>query len=245
MKRVYLLSGVSALLAARGAAALHAVNDGFSLPHNTDLQFSHMGKIFGPYSEPQANDAGKSPENLESTTTPGAIESKGTKDDIQGGSERSMDNVPVADLKKADSNGGSTTNNANTNNTANTTNTNSTHSDNNSKLDQSQSYHSEVKHGNSSYTGDTSTNVTNNFFNPPIRDAAWDGYPREARLELQYLWKRINLIDDKLGNLVPLAGGDPRLNPNNRKGLIITFDAQSDPESPTVSLDDRKGDDYF
>ncbi|GFE54709.1 hypothetical protein BaOVIS_021130 [Babesia ovis] len=247
MKPLYVIPGLSTLLWVKGAAALHTLKDGFLIPQNTDLEFSHMGKMFGGNSGSEANDVVKAATNVESTTPSENNESKDAKDKketIQGGSQRLMDNVPVSDLKKGDGNYGNGNNsNGNMKNATNSnanTNSNSTQSDNNSKVDQSQTHHSVVKHGNSNYRGDTSTNVTNNFFNPAMPDGAWDDYPREAKLELQYLWKRINAIDDKLGKIMPIVGGNPQLDPSNRKGLIITFDAQSDPDSPTVNLDNRR-----
>ncbi|GBE61507.1 signal peptide-containing protein, putative [Babesia ovata] len=235
MKRVTLMGTLAALLSAHKAAALHAYKDVYTSPHSGDLQFSHMGKVY----EHDANQGGI---NAPDATAPATSESSGNKDDVKGGSERSMDNVPVADLKRADSSSGgansTSTNNTNSTNT-NTNTNNSTQSDNNSKVDQSQSYQNQTTHGATNYRGDTSTSVTNNFFNPPIPEYTSDVYPKGAKLELQYLWKRINVIDDKLDRLMPIAGGDPRLDPNKRKGLIITFDAQSDPDSPTLNLEDR------
>ncbi|CDR95285.1 membrane protein, putative [Babesia bigemina] len=240
MKRVALMGALAALLSAHKAAALHLSKDTFTSPHDGDLQFSHMGKVYGPDANKGADNATEVSGSAPATTTPG---SSGNTDDVKGGSERSMDNVPVADLKRADSGSGGTNNTSTNNTTSTNTNTNnSTQSDNNSKTDQSQSYQHQTTHGATNYRGDTSTSVTNNFFNPPMPEYASEVYPKGAKLELQYLWKRINVIDDKLDRLMPIAAGDPRLDPSKRKGLIITFDAQSDPDSPTLNLEDSYSD---
>ncbi|GIX64366.1 uncharacterized protein BcabD6B2_38010 [Babesia caballi] len=240
MKRLCLVGGVAALLSAQRVVALHALKDGFFLPRDPDLQFSHMGKSYGQGRDESTRGAEQPPSASESPAA-GSDESRKDTDDVKGGSQRSMDNVPVADLKRGDGGGGASNNSTNKSSNSNNTTNNSTHSDNNSKTDQSQSHHSETNYGASHYRGDTSTYVTNNFFNPPMADAAWEDHPRGAKLELQYLWKRINVIDDKLDKLMPIAGGDPRLDPSKRKGLVITFDAQSNPGSPTVNLEDSIG----
>ncbi|EDO06351.1 hypothetical protein BBOV_II003960 [Babesia bovis T2Bo] len=229
---------VSVLISLKGTHALHALKDGFLLPRDTDLQFSHMGKVFNHDDNQATTSDASTMTEPESTPESHPTEADGhaeVSDGIKGGSERLMDNVPVSDLKRGDDVPvANTTNNAEN---STTTNSSSTHSDNNSKTDQSQTHHNVVKHGNSNYRGDTSTNVTNNFYNPAAPGDAVNAYSKEAKLELQYLWKRINVIDDKLDKLMPLVRGDPHLDPNNRKGLVITFDAQSDPDNPTVDLE--------
>lgn len=63
--------------------------------------------------------------------------------------------------------------------------------------------------------------------------------PLDAKLEYEYLWKRINDIDSKLSKTKPLilTNGENR-NPFKHKGLIISFDPDTKPERPLLSLDD-------
>ncbi|KAK1938624.1 putative membrane protein [Babesia divergens] len=222
---------------------MHLLNGGYFIPQNGDLQFSHMGKVFPQQQEQLQTNAEQSQnrETVEPTLQPGNPNNTDNYDPVEGGSKRSMDNVPVNDMKKSDGYGGHS-NGESSANTSNSSTNNTTTTDSSSKVNNSTTNNNTVKHGASNYQGDTSTYVTNNFFNPPIQNEAWEDYPRGAKLELQYLWKRINAIDDKLDKLLPIPGGDPKLDPNNRKGLIITFDSLSDPDKPTVDLQSKHAD---
>lgn len=91
------------------------------------------------------------------------------------------------------------------------------------------------KTDSSSHRGDTSTFVTNNFYNPAEKEH--DGLTAGAELQYEYLWKRIYDIDSKLLNLEPIYV-DKTKDPLRRKGLTITFDAESNPDQHTVNIDD-------
>ncbi|UKJ89459.1 hypothetical protein MACJ_002710 [Theileria orientalis] len=72
----------------------------------------------------------------------------------------------------------------------------------------------------SHHKGDTSTFVTNNFYNPPT-PGDQNTLTVGGQLEYEYLWKRIYDIDNKLAQLTPIV---KQASPERRKGLIITFD---------------------
>ncbi|UKK02471.2 hypothetical protein MACK_002564 [Theileria orientalis] len=74
----------------------------------------------------------------------------------------------------------------------------------------------------SHHKGDTSTFVTNNFYNPP-NPGDQNTLTVGGQLEYEYLWKRIYDIDNKLAQLTPIV---KQASPERRKGLIITFDPE-------------------
>ncbi|AFZ80985.1 signal peptide-containing protein [Theileria equi strain WA] len=91
------------------------------------------------------------------------------------------------------------------------------------------------KTDSSVHRGDTSTFVTNNFYNPAEKEHG--ELTAGAQLQYEYLWKRIYDIDSKLLNLAPIHV-DKTKDPLQRKGLTITFDPESNPDQHTVNIDD-------
>ncbi|KAK1442808.1 hypothetical protein BgAZ_303260 [Babesia gibsoni] len=256
MEYLCVVCGVVLALLSQSCLALHSIVDDPFIPNHEDLQFSHMGKVYPEnkdYSSRSVSGASKdrvssvteeSPkdlpeENVMSSSSPEAQQKTSTSEDtVIGASKRLMENAPVLDLVKNVTPGNVNNTNSNSNNTTNTT-TGDSNTTNKSKVDNSKYYNSTTKHGPSNYRGDTSTYVTNNFFNPPNSDAPLEGgYPRGAMLELEYLWKRINVIDEKLDKLLPVGGGKG-LDKYARKGLVITFDSQTNPDKPVLDLDSK------
>ncbi|XP_952833.1 uncharacterized protein TA09320 [Theileria annulata] len=72
----------------------------------------------------------------------------------------------------------------------------------------------------SNHKGDTSTFVTNNFYNPSKND---NNITIGGELEYEYLWKRIYDIDEKLSELNPINLNPNNLNPLKRKGIVFSL----------------------
>ncbi|EAN31507.2 hypothetical protein TpMuguga_04g00155 [Theileria parva strain Muguga] len=198
------------------------------LPEDATLDYAYMTKNRGnvPKNEP------KEVANVEEVEQEG--EEPGVKNEIKG--NLASNNAQSGTFGE---NSGNMSNNTNSNNTTTTNNYQTAEKgfkdavpvgamqstpNNNIKNTTDASHHK----------GDTSTFVTNNFYNPPnkVDNTLTIG----GQLEYEYLWKRIYDIDTKLAELHPVMKSD-QPGPLKRKGLIITFDPESDPNNKTLSVD--------
>ncbi|KAK2198165.1 hypothetical protein BdWA1_001174 [Babesia duncani] len=206
-----------------------ALDDARRIPHDASLEFAHMTKdrnaepskvaVSKPESIPDTSSDNAWSEDLSKALVP--VQSKEV---VPYEKEGSRDVVPLADMQKPIHNNMSNTT---------TSNTDATHHAN----DNSRSYSNTFHKGGSTYTGDTSTYVTNNFYNPEPDYSGLGSLPNDAKLEYKYLWKRIDTIDDKLNKMEPLVlEAGQELSPIKRRGLVISFDADSEPENPKLSV---------